>query len=124
MFCWETLQSYLSGCRWRKPKLVRSVPSEFVLATPYTEPLLIHRNVTRLTTSKVPAVQVNESDMYSVLDTIFGIGEYEVALDRDVYRITGRRKLTPVGGNHRGTKVKQLTTTWTEREEEILWMMG
>jgi len=32
--------------------------------------------------------------MYSVLGDIFERGTYEVALDRDVYKITAPRKLT------------------------------
>lgn len=45
-------------------------------------------------TSKVRAVTVDESDMYCVLNATFGPGTFEVALDRDVYRITAPRKLT------------------------------
>lgn len=41
---------------------------------------------------------VDEIDMYSALDGIFGKGAYKVCLDRDVYRIDASRKLTPVRG--------------------------
>ena len=51
--------------------------------------------------SKVPAVMVDESDMYSALDELFrGRENYRVALDRDVYRIEASRKLTSVSAMH------------------------
>jgi len=51
-----------------------------------------------LTTSRIPAVAVDESDMHDVLSAIFGRAGYEVALDRDIYRVTAPRKLTRVSG--------------------------
>ena len=68
-------------------------------AEPEPLPTPIHLIPGDLATSKVPAVAVDESDMHDVLGAIFGSGQYEVALNRDIYLITASRKLTRVCGD-------------------------
>ena len=43
---------------------------------------------------------VDESGMHVVLSAVFGRAGYEVALDRDIYRIIAPRKLTRVSGKN------------------------
>lgn len=87
-------------CTRRKPKLLPSFsqPSFTTDHPDYTEPLPppMPARVILTETSKVPAVNVNETDMHCVLGAIFGRRGYEVALNRDIYRITAHRKLTQV----------------------------
>ncbi|KAK0715324.1 hypothetical protein B0H67DRAFT_580456 [Lasiosphaeris hirsuta] len=97
MSCPVYFSSLFSRCtRWKsKPKSLPSLPSGLSYPTIHVQPGPVTSQRVPLTaTSKVPAVMVNESNLYSVLDGIFGKGTYEVALDRDVYRIAASRKLT------------------------------
>jgi len=110
---------YLSRCsssssRRRQPKQLKFTlfssrfPSRETDPSCYYTSFLPRRRTRRITT-KVSAVRANESDMYSVLDAIFGLGEYEVFLDRDVYRIVGPRKLTPVSVLKREKRERERT---------------
>lgn len=105
MFCWTYFTSLRS--RWTWPSWCKSKPKSvcsFSISTgpPSCQTIHVHSGpVTSpktppTATSKVPAVAVDEGDMYSVLDDIFGKGTYKVSLHRDVYRIAASRKLTPV----------------------------
>jgi len=123
MPCCGHFATYWSRCKqWKQKSLpsLSSGPSDTTLVyTVYSEPLP-PRKMPSKATSKVRAVMVDESDMYSALDGIFGRGTYEVALDRDVYRIAGPRKLTTVSAL--GTKVRPLLTWLPERKTGILEM--
>ncbi|KAK0648505.1 hypothetical protein B0T16DRAFT_408316 [Cercophora newfieldiana] len=88
----------LPRCKRRKLKSLPesvTVSPQPTLHTFHPEPLPPPTTlIPAMETSKVPAVGVDESDMHDVLGAIFGRGIYEVALDRDVYRISAPRKLT------------------------------
>jgi len=91
-----------SPLSWRDPGS-KSIPSVSSFSPSYQTfqvnpaPTRVQQTPPPTETSKVPAVMVDERDMYSILDGIFGGREsYKVSLDRDVYRIKAPRKLTLV----------------------------
>ncbi|KAK0648502.1 hypothetical protein B0T16DRAFT_491285 [Cercophora newfieldiana] len=100
MICWGPLSILRTWFKRRdsRPNLIPSVSSLPVSSGPYHTIHVHPRPATPQpdppTMTRVPAKMVDESDMYFILDGIFGKGRYEVALERDIYKIEAARRLT------------------------------
>ncbi len=97
MFMLHLLLSCCTRCKRRQSKsLAPSTRSPSPSPSPSPPPPLDIVLSPAACKTRVRAVGVNESDMYSVLNTMFERGTFEVLLDRDTYTITAPRQLSQV----------------------------
>ncbi len=94
MFMLHFLLSCCARCKRRQSKSL--APSTSRSPSPSPPPPLDIVPPPAASKTRIRAVGIHESDMYSVLNTVFERGTYEVLLDRDTYTITAPRQLTQV----------------------------